>query len=703
MYTFLRFRWLVFFLCCLIASTSMASNRLIHATSPYLLQHAHNPVDWYPWGTEALQKAKKEQKLIFLSIGYAACHWCHVMERESFTNAAVAAVLNAHYVSIKVDREERPDIDGHFMAILTALNGSGGWPLNMILTPELQPLYGGTYFPPEPALDKPGFKGLLITLNTLWQEDRPSLHQQMDELTVWLKKELSPPIPTSTPTDNKDPRGKAVDFWRDRMDETYGGVGKENKFPRPAILSLLLRHVANNRDTSEEADLALMTLDRMAAGGIHDQLGGAFHRYAVDRRWMIPHFEIMLYDNALLARVYLEAFQLTGRAQYAVIVREILDDLLGRFRTTGGCFISSLDADSEGKEGLFYTWNEEEIVAALGKEPAAAFMELYFDPLDGLVEGRSVLRLLGGLESLDSEQAAQQKNRAALLAVRAKRPSPARDDKVLTSWNSLTLSALARAGAVLGEQRYIEAAQTCLADLVRYSGADAPAKLRHSRRGQQLGSEVFLDDYAFLAQALLDLYEATFDIDLLQQARVWANALLDRFQPAPGQPFQLTPKGQTSVIPVRTELDDGVTPAGNSVALIVLHRLALLSEDRRFVQESEAIRQTLSGYLHKKAALSPELLHAWDYGSDSAIEVIIVGLAGHPGTQKLLQEVHRHFRSGLVLARLDPEQKVDAKAWPLLSGRSQFGNQPTAYVCRKGVCRLPVNRVEDLAQQLEEK
>ena len=678
----------------------MAENRLIHATSPYLLQHAHNPVDWYTWGPEALARAKKEKKLIFLSIGYAACHWCHVMERESFNDPATAALLNAHYISIKVDREERPDLDGHFMAVLTTMTDQGGWPLNMILTPALQPVYGGTYFPPEPAYGKPGFKAMLTAIHAEWQNDREKMYKQLEELSVWLKEKQrlkQKPVHGKA----RDPKKDALAFWRERFDPQHGGMGKANKFPQPLVLSLFLRHAAITREISQ-ASPALQTLDRMAEGGIRDQLGGAFHRYAVDRRWQVPHFEIMLYDNALLARVYLEAFQLTGRPHYALVAQEILDDLLTRFRQPGGCFISSLDADSSGKEGLFYTWTEEEIVAVLGKTQASPFLELFFDPMDGMVEGRSVLRFLGRLEALPQSRVKLKRSQKALLAARKQRPAPQRDEKLLTSWNGLVISALARVGAVLQVKKYITAAQDCLEDINHHAKANPEGQLRHSRLGKKLTTNVFLDDYAFLAQATLDLYGANFDPRLLQQARTLASIMLDRFQPASGQPLQLTPKKQASAIPVRTVLEDGVTPAGNSVALVVLQRLALLSQDSRFEKESHAMRQYLADHLQTQAANNaPELLHAWDYQPETALEVIVVGPPDHPDSQNLLREIRRRLRPGLVLALLRPDQEVDAQAWPLLSGRTMLEGKPTAYVCRNMVCRLPVNRVEDLAKQLE--
>ncbi|MEO5363099.1 MAG: thioredoxin domain-containing protein [Magnetococcus sp. DMHC-8] len=679
-----------------LGNEANAADRLQPATSPHLARQADSPVAWQPWGEEALSQAKREQKLVFLSIGYAACRWCRLMDRESFRDPATVSLLNAHFVSIRVDRDERPDLDSHFMHILTAMTGQGGWPLNMILTPALQPVYGGGYFAPETGRGQPSLKAVLSTVLNQWRDDRGALLTRLGKMTTWLAepRDLPPPSP-----DGADPRPGAVAFWQARFDDQYGGIaGRESKSPQPLILSLLLRQAALGRQPAE-ARLALLTLDQMAAGGVRDQLGGAFHRLATDARWQVPHFEIMLHDNALLVRAYLEAWQLTGQARYALVVREVLDDLLQRLRLPGGCFAATLAADDGDGEGKYYTWDAAEITRVLGAQDAAPFLELFFDPVEGVVAGRSVLRLLGGLETLAQSRRESQQGRQRLLAAREQRPPPARDDKILTSWNGLMLSALARAGAVLQEPRYLAAARDCLADLNRVF--PTPGQLRHSRRGEQVGAEVFLDDYAFLAQALLDLYEADFELPHLAQAHALGHAMLDHFQPAAGQLLLLTPREQVSAIPARTVLEDGATPAGHSVALITLQRLLLFSQEGRLEKETEAMRQRLSGYLAKQASGAPELLHLLDYRPDSAVEVIVAGPRAHPDTRALLAEVRRRLIPGLVLALVEPGQAVDGQTWPLLAGRPMLEGKPTAYVCRNLVCRLPVSRVADLARELE--
>ena len=682
-----------------LAITYKHTNRLIHQTSPYLVQHAHNPVDWYPWGAEALERASREQKLIFLSIGYAACHWCHVMERESFEDPATAAILNKYYISIKVDREERPDLDGHFMKVLTAMTGSGGWPLNMILTPDLKPVYGGTYFPLEASSGKPAFQQVLTALNDEWRGDRKKLDNQLQALSNWLDGELLESFADVGEKD-VDYRSDVLKFWLNKIDTRLGGFGKGSKFPQPVILSFMMRQ-AVFEDNLQQIDAVFMTLDNMAAGGVRDQLGGAFHRYSVDPHWQVPHFEIMLYDNAQLASLYLDAYQLTKKSRYALVAREILDDLLVRFRQPGGCFISSLDADSEGEEGLFYTWTEAEIVSVLGKERARPFLELFFDPFEGVVEERTVLRLLSDPETLEDSLEEIKESRLLLLEARNRRVKPFRDDKILTSWNGLTVSAFAKASQVLNDTYYLKIAQACWKDLQDHSFKGG--KLLHSRRGNRVGDRVFLDDYAFLIQGLLDLYESDFKVHHLDRARSLALEMLERFQSAPGKSLQLTAMDQPTAVPSQIVLEDGVIPAANSVALVSLQRLALYSQDPGLEKTVLEIQKGLAGYLQTRAASSPELLRVWDYQPQTAVEVIIVAPQGKDAREgmRLLKEVRNRFIPGLVVVWVDPTKSVDDKQWPLLSGRQMIEEKATAYVCRNRVCRLPVTDVPSLIKELQ--
>ena len=682
-----------------MSTTNKTTNRLINETSPYLLQHANNPVDWYPWGPEALAKAKAEGKLILVSIGYAACHWCHVMERESFESESTAAILNKYFVAIKVDREERPDLDGHFMDILTSMTGSGGWPLNMFLTPDLKPVYGGSYFPPTARYNRPSFEDVLLSLQEQWSGSREEMLKDLEKLQSYLTAKLAVAKGGPASSSAKDPREQSVTYWHDRFDWEHGGFGVSNKFPQPPILSMILRQAALLSDLTI-AEPVLLTLDKMAAGGIRDQLGGAFHRYSVDRYWQVPHFEIMLYDNALLARVYLEAFQLTGHSRYKFITRQILDAMLATFRVDGGCFVSAMDADSDGEEGLYYTWSEEEVAAVLAPEAAEDFLADFVDPLEGTVEGRSVLRLLSANSEIEQTIGKHADNIKKLITARQQRIPPAKDDKILTSWNAMMVSALAKAGAVLAEPGYLKAAEACMADLLdRSFVAGQP---RHSRRDSKVGNVVFLDDYAALIQAGLDLYEASFDLSYLETADSLAQQMLLRFWIDKEIPLPLTPNDHPADIPQRVELADGVTPAGHSQALVALHRLALFSIGDRFEDEAAHMMNNLGGYLEQNSHSSPELLGVLDFNSATAKEVIIVGPMAAVATQDMLAVVHNKLRPGMILAVVDPATAVDSEKFPLLN-RVMVDERPTAYVCRNLVCRLPVFTPDDLEKMLEER
>ncbi|MEO5340668.1 MAG: DUF255 domain-containing protein [Magnetococcus sp. MYC-9] len=678
------------------ADPAWAENRLQGSISAHLLQHAGDPIAWHPWGEEALARAREEQKLIFLSMGHGACRGCRAMGRESFADPATAALLNRHYVSILVDREERPDLEGYFMPIVTAMTGRGGWPLTLILTPDVQPLFGGGYFPLEATPEGPSLKAVLTALQAEWQGDREGLLKRLDKTSRWLReqRELSTSPP---PVGNPDPRPAAVAFWQQRLDARQPGE-REGQAPQPLALSLLMRHASRHREVAAD-QVALQTLDRMGAGGVRDQLAGAFHPYALDRHWQVPHFALHLPDNALLVRAYLEAYQWSGRAHYALVVREVLGDLLRRLQLPGGCFAASLTVGEGADAQAYYTWSAEEITSLLGPQQAASFMELFFDPVEGVVEGRSVLRLLGGLESLPQSRRESEEARQRLLAAREKRPPPLRDEKMVTSWNGLMISALARAGAVLQEEGYLTAARACMADMQR--AFPSPEALRHSRRGERSAAEVFLDDYAFMAQAALDLYEADFDLHHLQQANRWMSVLLARFQTEADRSLSLTPREMPSIIPHRTVWEDGLQPAGHSVAWITLQRLALFSPGSPLEKALDAMRPTLLAHWAGEGARAPELFRLLEYQPDVAVEVVIVGARSHPATQALLRETGRRLIPGLVLGLVEPGQEEAVKAWSLLAGRRLLNGEPTAYVCRNLVCRLPVNRAEDLAKMLE--
>lgn len=675
-------------------------NHLGQETSPYLLQHADNPVHWFAWGPTALAKAKKENRLILISIGYSSCHWCHVMERESFSNEATAAILNAHFIAIKVDREERPDIDAHFMEILVTMTGSGGWPLNLVLTPDLKPIYGGTYFPPESRNGLPSFNEVLSDLAGQWDDHAAKMSAESERLGHWLDKKIKSNSDAPAKPSQDDPLVTAVRFWQERFDPKFGGLGTAPKFPQPPVLSMLLRWSTHPKSGDGGLEHVRFTLDHMAAGGIRDQVGGGFHRYSVDRRWQIPHFEIMLSDNALLARVYLEAFQRTGVVRYQQVAASILDDMLDRFITSDGCFISALDADTAGEEGRFYTWTEAELDRTLGAERAVSFKKLFFDPKEGLVDGRSVLRFLGDPVDAQAARETHADDLKKLAQERRQRPHPRKDDKILTSWNGLMISALAKAGTIMKEPRYVAAAVKAAQSLLTHS--IVAGSLRHSRRDGRVTQEVFLEDYAFLIQGLLDLYTADFQFDHLQTAGNLAEKMLQRFQRQTGEPLKLTPADLVSPLPERLELADGAIPSGNAAALVALSRLGWMTLDKKFDGEARAIRHGLLPGLQRLGPTASELLWGWELEDRWTREVVISGKRDDAQTQALLDAVNHRLIPGLILVWVDPEAGAAPPGWPLLAARPLMDGKPTAYVCQNRLCRQPVTTAAALAKLLDE-
>ena len=679
----------------LLAGAPAQAGRLSEATSPYLLLHAEDAIDWHPWGEEALARARREGKPIFLSIGYASCYWCHVLARTTFADERVIETLNAHFVSILVDREERPDLDSHFMEIMLAMLGLSGSPANFFLTPDLVPLFAAGYIAPEPEYGQPGFVTVLRSLVTAWTEDRDGVLTEAEEIRAQLR-DLAEPVPTGVAQGREDPRAGAARSWSGAFDKTYGGFGAGSKFLLPNVLSFLLHQGTWRRDAALLENV-FRTLDHMAAGGVRDQLGGAFHRYAVDRFWQVPHFEIMLNENALLASLYLEAYQASGRPRYAAVARGILDDLLARFRLPDGGFAASLDAETEAEEGLYYTWTAEEVGVALGARDAEPFIAAYLDPSHGLVRGRSVLRLLDSPDALPRTEERLAESRARLLDARAGRAAPRRDDKVLTSWNALAVSAFAKAAQVLDDRRYLRAAEAAIEPLL----PSEPRLLGHSRRGGTAAEPVFLDDYAFLVQALLDLYETDFRASRLDDARGLMETLIERFQEAPGLPFRFTPKDRSSAIPARTILSEEGIPSGNAAALTALHRLVLYGAEAAFEEETRAITLGLGRYLDGSAAAAPGLLGALDFSPDEAHEIVIVGDPDAADTRGLLREVHKRLLHGTVLALIAPDAPPENEAWPLLAARPMLDGRATAYVCRKRLCKLPVATPAELSAQLD--
>ena len=671
-------------------------NHLANSTSPYLLQHANNPVDWYPWGAEALEKARREDKPIFLSIGYAACHWCHVMEHESFEDSVTAALMNANFVSIKVDREERPDLDSIYMSAVTALTGQGGWPMSVFLTPELVPFYGGTYFPPRPGHGLPAFKDLLQALSQAWTNQRDEIERAGREVTArltgngWTREEAFEP----------ESLASAAELLVKTVDQEHGGWGGPPKFPQPMAIEFLLRqHAAGDQQALEPA---VLTLRAMAQGGMYDVLGGGFSRYSTDDLWRVPHFEKMLYDNALLARVYLHAWQITGEAVFREVTEASLDFVLREMTTPEGGFYSSLDADTEGQEGKFYAWTLEEIRSTLG-EKSGLFERAYGVSAAGNWEGKTVLQRAlddAALASTfhTSKEAVREElsaARARLLAARDQRVRPAADDKVLTAWNGLMLVALAEAARALERPDYLEAAirnADFLLTALRPEG-----HLRRSWRGGKASPEVFLEDYAALIRGLLELYQADFDLRWFGEAAELAADLLRRFSDPAGGFFD-TPAEAERVLTRPKELQDSAIPCGNSLAAEALLQLSAFTgqEDIR-LQAVQALSQVAEVAPRYPTAFARWLSTA-DFAFSHIQQIAIMGDLDEKGTSELIREVNRGYHPNLVLAA----SPVPAPAGSplLLEDRPLLQGLPTAYVCEGFVCRLPMTSAKELAKQL---
>ncbi|MBM4014739.1 MAG: thioredoxin domain-containing protein [Planctomycetes bacterium] len=686
------------------------ANRLAHETSPYLLQHAHNPVDWYPWGPEAFARAKAEDKPIFLSIGYSACHWCHVMERESFESDTIASLMNEHFVCVKVDREERPDVDELYMKAVQALTRSGGWPMSVWLTPDLEPFFGGTYFPPEDRFGRAGFPHVLKELVRLWKEDRARVTNSAKGLTGHLR-ELAANVGAVATDDPAaflaDPKllPRAAEQLLRNFDDEHGGFGGAPKFPHPMDLQLLLRIDARfGNPTARQA--VVHSLRKMAGGGLNDQLAGGFHRYSVDERWLIPHFEKMLYDNALLANSYLDGWLATGEERFAEVVRATLDWVLREMASDGGGFCSSMDADSEGEEGKFFAWTPAELAAVLGAEEAAWIGPWFgVSPAGNFEHGKSVLwrpwetadfakaRGMDEARVVAGVAAAKQK----LLAARAGRVAPGRDDKVLVDWNGLMISALARAGAAFGEPRYVAAAANAVAFIRRELWDPATRKLLRSWKGGVAKHDANLGDVAFLIEGLLDLWEARFDPADLAFAIELADLSLERFWDAEKGGFFFTAHDAEALLVRSKEAWDGATPSAPSVHAHNLLRLAALTGNDK--QRSAAAR-TIALYratLEQHGPALTRMLAAVDFGQSDPAEVVLVG----PDAASLapfLAELRRGFAPNRVVIAVTPATRAaTAGLTSLLEGRD--ATVATAWLCRGGVCRLPVTAPAALAQE----
>jgi len=677
------------------------TNRLIDETSPYLLQHAHNPVDWYPWGPEALERAKAEDRPIFLSIGYSACHWCHVMERESFENPAIAAVMNRWFVCIKVDREERPDLDDIYMRAVQAMTGSGGWPMSVFLTPDLEPYYGGTYFPPEARYGRPGFAEVVETLGRAWQEDRENVIARGNQLVKHIRTETA--IAGDVQPDVVA-RG-ARQFLRNH-DDRWGGFGDAPKFLHSMDLRVLLRQWRASGDTAT-LEAVRTTLDHMAQGGVYDQLGGGFHRYSTDEKWLIPHFEKMLYDNGLMVPLYLEAYLATGDEDYARVARESCEWALREMVTPQGGFASTQDADSEGEEGRFFAWTPDELIAVLGARDGAWAAAWYGVTEEGNFEhGRSALwrprspeKVAEGLHvKVDELTAAMREARVKLFAHRDARVHPATDDKILAGWNGLMISALAQAYQVLGEQRFLDAARRA-ADYVLGGMRQEDGALFATARDGRAHLNAYLDDYAFVIQGLLDLYESDFDPRWVREALALEEILDERFLDDAQGGYFTTGKGHERLIARLKSPHDGALPSGNAVQALNLLRLAELTGEQALAKRAEGTIRSVGRALNEYPQGFAQMLIAVDFLAGPPREIVIAGEPTAPAVRAMLETVRSRFLPQRVVALAGPN--ADPELIPLLADRPVPAAGARAYVCRSYACKEPVDDAEALGRQLD--
>ena len=685
------------------------TNRLAGETSPYLLQHAHNPVDWYPWGDEAFARARSEDRPVLLSVGYAACHWCHVMEHESFEDPATARLMNESFVCVKVDREERPDIDEIYMAVVQAMTGHGGWPMTVFLTPEGKPFFGGTYFPPEDRYGMPGFPTVLRNIARAYAEKRADVLRGAGSWTEQVQRLASVPQPQAGAATGHGLVDAAVERMARYFDPIYGGFGGAPKFPHSMDLSLFMRVYSRTGDL-DLLSRVRTSLDRMAAGGIYDQLAGGFHRYAVDERWAVPHFEKMLYDNALLARTYLEAHQLTGEAEYARIGRETLDWMLGEMADPAGGFWSSQDADSEGEEGRYYVWDPAQVRQVLGAADAELFCRCHGVTDQGNFEaGKTVLyRAMTAAEYATARgadpvavAATLARGRSRLLDARRHRVAPATDDKVLACWNGLAISALAAGAIVLGDRRYRDAACGA-ADFVLGTMTDSRGRLLRTYRAGRAKLPAYLEDHGALCCACLDLYEATFETRWVRKARELCSVMLEQFWDDEEGGFHFTAHDHEKLL-VRTKpYQDGATPSGTSLAVMALVRLAGLTGEPLLLERARTTFELLASLVDAAPSAFAHLLAAFDRNAAVPVEVALVGTPGEPETDALIAAARRRFGPWRTVALLEAGRagSEDETAVPLLAGKRLVDGRPAAYVCRAFACQAPVTTPEALEDEL---
>lgn len=684
---------------------SAGHNRLAMEKSPYLLQHADNPVNWYPWKEEAFAKARDEDKPIFLSIGYSACHWCQVMEEESFRDEEVAELLNKHFVSIKVDREERPDIDNVYMTVCQAMTGSGGWPLSIIMTPDRKPFFAGTYFPKNPRRGLPGLLNILGQVADLWQRDRTALVTTGDRVAEAVGNAAG--IGHAGELDAEILQ-KAYQNFRVRFDEAHGGFGKAPKFPSPHNLSFLLRWWLR---TGDQLSLRMVeqTLDAMRWGGIYDHLGFGFHRYSTDERWHIPHFEKMLYDQALLTIAYVEAYQATGDERYRKVADEIITYVMRDLTSPDGAFYSSENADSEGEEGKFYTWTHGEIIRILGEKRGGRFCRFYgVDEAGNLTDGKSVLRRSRSLPDAARDMGIApdelgeelEGSREELLSHRKLRARPSLDDKILTDWNGLMIASLAKASQAFGDERYAETAEMAARFIMR-NLREGDGGLLHRYRDGEAAIPAFLDDYAFFTWGLIELYEATFKTEYLREALTLTDRMIELFWDESDGGFYFTATDGEKLLLRAKEAYDGAIPSGNSVAALNLLRLGRMAMRDDLEKKADQLFQSFGEMVSKNPSYFSQLLTALDFNIGPTSEIIVAGDLCEEGTRGMLDVIRTRFlpRKVLLLHPPDGGEEIEAIA-TFVKNQGRVDGETAVYVCENFACKLPARSEEELISLL---
>jgi uncharacterized protein len=679
------------------------TNRLAKESSPYLLQHAHNPVDWFPWGDEAFAKAKNENKPILLSIGYSACHWCHVMEAESFEDEETAAIMNEHYVNIKVDREERPDLDGVYMNCVQMFTGQGGWPMTVFLAPDGVPFYGGTYFPPDDRGGLPAFKRVLLSLADAYRKNPAQIRQNAGTIRENLQKMNV--LPRSG---NSLAEGILESAFRNlsrEFDHRCGGFGGAPKFPHAMSLAFFLRYSMRAKE-SNALEMAGFALKKMAEGGIYDQLGGGFHRYAVDDRWLVPHFEKMLYDNALLTSLYVEAFQITKDPFYRRIAEESLDYVLREMTGKDGAFYSTQDADSEGVEGRFYIWTEEEIRSILGNKDGDVFCSYYGITKAGNFEGKNILtggrtyEQVAARLGIRADQVAEilRVSRKNVMTVREARIKPGRDEKALAGWNGLMSASFAKAARVWGRADYLKAAERNGDFILQYLCRGK--RLLHSCKDGRATGNAFLDDYACVIDAFLELYQSTFDLMWLKKGMQLAGDMIDLFWDETGGAFFFTPKDHEQLIARMKDFYDSATPSGNAVAALDLLRLAAMTGRDEYRLKAEGILQSAFGVAAEAPSAFGYLLCALDFHFSGAGAIVLAGGKDDPATEEFRKKIFAHYLPNRVVLFSDAGNRDGESLIPSLRGKIPVDGKPAVYVCGNFTCKEPLTQLDNLESLL---